>query len=38
MRKEVDVLVIGGGSAGMAAALSAYASGAKSVLIVEKEE
>lgn len=36
--KEVDILVIGGGSAGMSAAVSAYEAGVHSVLIVERTD
>lgn len=35
--RKVELLVIGGGSAGMAAALSAYENGIKDILIVERE-
>ena len=34
----VDLLVIGGGSAGMAAALQAKKEGIENILILEKEE
>ena len=34
----VDLLVIGGGSAGMAAALQAKKEGVKDILILEKED
>ena len=37
MRREVDVLIIGGGSAGMAAAVAARSSGARDVVIMERE-
>lgn len=36
--KHVDLLVIGGGSAGMAAAIEAYDNGIKDILILEKGE
>jgi len=36
--KEVDVAIIGGGPAGMAAALSARKAGAKDVLLIERNE
>lgn len=36
MNKEYDLIVVGGGSAGMAAAIGAYDNGVRSILIVEK--
>ena len=36
--EKVDLLVIGGGSAGMAAALQAKKEGIKDILILEKED
>lgn len=36
--RSVDIVIIGGGSAGMAAAISAYESGCKDILILEREE
>lgn len=36
--RNVDIVIIGGGSAGMAAAISAYENGCKDVLILEREE
>lgn len=36
--REVAVVIIGGGPAGLAAAISAYDNGAESVLILEREE
>lgn len=36
-RLEYDLVVIGGGSAGMAAALATYATGVRSALIIERE-
>ncbi|MBQ7642930.1 MAG: NAD(P)/FAD-dependent oxidoreductase, partial [Clostridia bacterium] len=36
--KEFEVVCIGGGPAGLAAAIKAYDSGAKSVLIIERDE
>jgi NADPH-dependent 2,4-dienoyl-CoA reductase/sulfur reductase-like enzyme len=36
--KECELIVIGGGSAGLAAAISAYDNGLKDILIIEKNE
>lgn len=36
--KNTDVLIIGGGPAGLAAAVSAYEAGCRDILIVEREE
>lgn len=36
--KHIDLVVIGGGSAGMAAALSAHAAGLRDILILEQDE
>jgi len=36
--KEVDILIIGGGSAGMAAAAAAYEQGSRSILILERSD
>ena len=36
--RKVDLLIIGGGSAGMAAAIKAYDEGIKDILILEKGE
>jgi len=34
--KHVDLVIVGGGSAGLAAAISAYDQGIKDILIIEK--
>ena len=34
--KEVDIAIIGGGSAGLAAAISAYDTGIKDIVLFEK--
>ena len=36
--KEYDLVIIGGGSAGMASAIEAYKNGVKSILILERED
>lgn len=36
--KQVDILIIGGGSAGMAAAATAYEQGARDILILERSD
>lgn len=36
--RNVDLLIIGGGSAGMAAAIQARKDGVKDILIVEKDD
>lgn len=36
--RNVDILIIGGGPAGLAAAVSAYEAGARDILILEREE
>lgn len=36
--KEVDIVIIGGGPAGLAAAVSAYDAGVRSILILERDK
>ena len=36
--KTVDLLIVGGGPAGLGAALAAHESGVKNILIVEREK
>ena len=38
VKRQIDVLVIGGGSAGMAAAIAAYEEGCRNILILERSE
>ncbi|MDO4627624.1 MAG: FAD-dependent oxidoreductase [Planctomycetia bacterium] len=37
-KKQYDLIVIGGGSAGLAAAIAAYDEGVKNILVLEKED
>ena len=36
--KKADIVIIGGGAAGMSAAVSAYKNGTKDILILERSE
>jgi NADPH-dependent 2,4-dienoyl-CoA reductase/sulfur reductase-like enzyme len=36
--RNVDILIVGGGPAGLAAAVAAYESGCQNILILEREE
>src|SRR5574344_2219042 len=38
MNSEYDLIIVGGGSAGLASAISAYDNGIKSILLIEKSE
>ena len=37
MNSEYDLIIVGGGSAGLASAISAYDNGIKSILLMDKE-
>ena len=37
MERNYDVIIIGGGPAGLAAAVSAYENGAKKLLVIERD-
>ena len=37
MTRNVDVAIVGGGPAGLAAALSAHKAGARSILVLERD-
>ena len=38
MKNTYDIVIIGGGPAGLAAAISAYDNGVKDILVLEREE
>jgi len=38
LMKNIDLVIIGGGPAGMAAAISAYNSGIKKILLLERDQ
>ena len=38
MNSEYDLIIVGGGSAGLASAISAYDNGIKSILLIEKNK